>query len=128
MCQQKICISPFGNALWGPIMTTMIVCSVFYHVVKELKFINKYLRRYKTKTDLTTFCNIFQNIHCWAVGSSKHTSTSYNMCWVSWKFFYHVTFRPYNMCWVGQIGHIYPNRKSPFPHLEMHCKVQKWPQ
>ena len=42
--------------------------------------------------------------------------------------FYHVTFRPYNTCYISQKGHIYPNRKSPFPHLEIHCKVQKWPQ
>ena len=45
-------------------MTTMIECSVLYHVMKEVKLTIEYLGRYKTKTDLTTFCNIFQNIHC----------------------------------------------------------------
>ena len=32
--------------------------------MKELKPTIEYLGRYKTKTDLTTFYNIFQNIHC----------------------------------------------------------------
>ena len=45
-------------------MTTMIECSVLYHIMKELKLTIEYPGRYKTKPDLTTFWSIFQNIHC----------------------------------------------------------------
>ena len=62
--KQKNSISPFGNALQGQKMTTMIECSVFYHIMKELKLTIEYLGRYKTKTYSTTFCNIFKYFHC----------------------------------------------------------------
>ena len=60
----KISIALFENALQGPRLTTMIEYSVIYHIMKELKLTIEYLGRYKTKTDLKFFCNIFQNIHC----------------------------------------------------------------
>ena len=47
-------------------MTTLIKCSVLYHILKELNITIEYFGRYKTKTDLKTFFSIVikNESHC----------------------------------------------------------------
>ena len=86
-------------------MTTMIECSVFYHIMKELKLTIEYLGRYKTKTDSTTFCNILPKYSL--LSSSSSTTTVAHI-----HFFPSCQFQTYNTCSVGQKGHIHPKQKN----------------